>query len=521
MKKLPIGIQTFSNIREDNYLYIDKTAIIQQLIECGKYYFLSRPRRFGKSLLLDTIRNIFEGKKHLFKGLAIYDQWDWEISYPVIKISLGAGVHQTREELDKTLYYLLKDIHEDLGIECDDISDIKPCFKQLIKKASQFYQQKVVILIDEYDKPILDNIVDKKTARIMRNRLKNIYSVIKDSDEFIKFVFITGVSKFSKVNLFSGLNNLQDITIDRRYATICGYTHHDLETTFKEHLKGVDMELLKAWYNGYNYLGDKVYNPFDILLFIARGAYLFDNYWWSTGNPSFLLDLLREKNWYIPEIENYTATSVMLDSFDVDHIELVALLWQTGYLTIKEEQQGYFGANYLLTTPNREIQTSLNVLFITYLTTQTGETLRVQQRLFDCLQQADINGLENAITRLFASIPYQNFTNNKLQNYEGYYASVMYAYLASLGLETIAEDTSNHSRIDLTLKFEEKIYLFEIKAVDKPTGKALQQIRERKYYKKYQGDRKVYCIALVWSFAKQNVICVYLNGKEFDLTELC
>ena len=509
MKKLPIGIQTFEKIRtKDDYVYVDKTEIIQQLIKNGGYYFLSRPRRFGKSLLLDTLQAVFEGKKSLFKGLAIYKQWDWQKTYPVIKISLGAGVHHTREELDKTIHYMLKDIQEDLGIECDNTDDIKPCFKQLIKKAFKTYQQKVVILIDEYDKPILDNITDKKVARIMRDRLKNIYSVIKDSDQFIKFVFITGVSKFSKVNLFSGLNNLQDITIDKRYATICGYTHHDLETTFKEHLQGVDMALLKDWYNGYNYLGDKVYNPFDILLFIARGAYLFDNFWWSTGNPSFLLDLLREKDWYIPEVENYTATSVMLDSFDVDHIELVALLWQTGYLTIKEEQQGYFGAKYLLTVPNREIQTSLNVLFIQYLTTQTGETLRVQETLFDCLQHANIDGLQAEITRVFAAIPYNNFTNNKLQDYEGYYASVMYAYLASLGLEIIAEDTTNHSRIDLTLKTEKQIYLFEIKAVDKPTGKALQQIKERQYYKKYQGDKVVYCIGIEFCKQERNV-CLF------------
>ena len=510
MKKLPIGIQTFEKIRTDNYAYIDKTEIALRLIENGEYYFLSRPRRFGKSLFIDTLQDIFEGKQALFEGLAIYDQWEWSATYPVIKISLGAGVHDgknAQDALDKTILSILKHNQKRLQLNCESTDDAKECFAELIEVAYDQYG-KVVILVDEYDKPILDNITDKDTARQMRDRLKNIYSVIKDSDRFIRFVFITGVSKFSKVNLFSGLNNLNDITIDKNYATICGYTHHDLQATFKEHLKGVDMELLKDWYNGYNYLGDKVYNPFDILLFISKGAEIFNNYWWSTGNPSFLLKLLQEKNWYIPELENYTASVATLDSFDVEHIDLVALLWQTGYLTIKEEQQSAFGASYQLIVPNREVQTSLNILFVTYLTTHTSETLQVQQRLYDCLQQADMQGLETEIKRLFASIPYHNFTNNQLQNYEGYYASVMYAYLASLGLKTIAEDIINHSRIDLTLKFEDKIYLFEIKAVDKPTGNALKQIKEREYYLKYQGGDKVVGIGMEFCKEQRN-LCLF------------
>jgi len=510
MKKLPIGIQTFEKIRTGNYVYVDKTAIALELIQKGEYYFLSRPRRFGKSLFLDTLQDIFQGKKELFKGLAIHDQWDWETTYPVIKISFGAGVHDgddARDALDRTIISILKHNQKRLKLVCENITDAKECFAELIEAAYDKYG-KVVILVDEYDKPILDNITDKDTARIMRDRLKNIYSVIKDSDRYIKFVFITGVSKFSKVNLFSGLNNLNDITLNSQYATICGYTHHDLETTFKEHLQGVDMEELRDWYNGYNYLGDKVYNPFDILLFISNGAEYFENYWWSTGNPSFLLKLLEEKVWHIPEMENYIASAATLDAFDVDHIDLIALLWQTGYLTIKEKHRTSFGSNYLLTVPNREIQTSLNVLFITYLTTQTNETLQVQQGLYDCLRKANLNELEGVIKRLFASIPYNNFTNNELQNYEGYYASVMYAYLASLGFELIAEDTTNHSRIDLTLKLDNKIYIFEIKAVDKPTGKALEQIEEREYHLKYQGEKAVYAVGIEFCKQQRN-ICLF------------
>lgn len=507
VKKLPIGIQTFEKIRTGNYAYVDKTAIALRLIDNGEYYFLSRPRRFGKSLFVDTLQDIFAGKKALFAGLAIEEQWDWDTQYPVIKMSFGAGVHKNQDSLDKTILNLLQHNQKRLGVECSDMTDARACFAELIEAVHEKHG-KVVILIDEYDKPILDNITDKNVAKAMRDCLKNIYSVIKDSDRYIRFVFITGVSKFSKVNLFSGLNNLEDITIDRRYATICGYTQHDLETTFKPHLQGVDMALLKAWYNGYYYLGETLYNPFDILLFISKGAEDFENYWWSTGNPSFLMQLLKEKNWSIPEIENYTASSTMLDSFDVEQIDLVTLLWQTGYLTIKEKYQEVFGISYRLGIPNREIQISLNRLFITYLTTHTGETLQVQQRLFNVLQTADMKALEAEIKRLFAAIPYHHFTNNTLQNYEGYYASVMYAYLASLGFETIAEDISNHSRIDLTLKCQDKIYIFEIKAVDQPTGKALAQIKQRQYAQKYQGLGQIYCIGMEFCKTERNV-CLF------------
>lgn len=512
MKKLPIGIQTFEKIRSGDYAYVDKTDLALQLIEQGDYYFLSRPRRFGKSLFLDTLKDIFESKQDLFKGLAIHDQWDWSVTYPVIKISFGAGVHQDVADLDKTIRHSIEDNQERLGLPLETMDDAKYGFAQLIRAAYKKHGD-VVILVDEYDKPILDHITDTETARAMRDRLKNIYSVIKDGDAFIKFVFITGVSKFSKVNLFSGLNNLEDITLDHRYATICGYTQNDLLTTFKDHLKHADMAKVKDWYNGYNYLGDKVYNPFDILLFISKGVDTFNGYWWSTGNPSFLIELLKSKNYFIPELSHYRADSVMLDSFDVDHIELVALLWQTGYLTIEREEKGPFGSIYYLAPPNREIRLSLNRLFINYLTTQTGEVLRYQQTIYDVLSDGDVAALEGVFTRLFASIPYQHFTNNKLQDYEGYYTSVIYAYLASLGFETIPEDSTNHGRIDLTLKMEGKVFLFEVKVVDKPEessnalgdDKALAQIRERLYAEKYTGEFEVYSIGITFCKQSRNV----------------
>lgn len=507
MKKLPIGIQTFETIRTDNYVYVDKTAIALELINNGVYYFLSRPRRFGKSLFLDTLKCIFEGKKELFEDLAIYDQWNWNQTHPVIKISFGTGVHGTLEDLDNTIIRILERNQKHLSVSCKNTKDAKSYFDELIENVYEKHG-KVVILVDEYDKPILDHIADKETARIMRDSLKNLYSVIKNNDQYIKFVFITGVSKFSKVNLFSGLNNFQDITIDSRYSTICGYTHIDLQTTFKAHLKNTDWDTLKSWYNGYHYFGDKVYNPFDILLFIANGGKDYNNYWWSTGNPSFLIKLLESKHFYLPDLDNYEVDDILLDSFDVDQIEFVPLLWQTGYLTFKDKRNTHFGTVYRLTIPNREIQTSLNALFINYLTTHTSETTKFRQQLYDVLNQANLTKLEVLFKQLFASIPYNNFTNNQLQNYEGYYSSVVYAYLASLGIEIRAEDTTNHGRIDISLKVEKKIYLFEIKAVDKPTGKALAQIEDRQYFQKYLGEADVYCVGMEFCKGERS-LCVF------------
>ena len=505
MKKLPIGIQTFRDIIDEGFVYVDKTEMAYHLITGGRYYFLSRPRRFGKSLFLDTLKEIFEGNKALFKELYIYDKWDWGVKHPVLRVSLGSGVHKSIDELEENLLWILKRPQEKLGIECSGNLKAKQCFEQLLVSAYNKYQQKVVVLIDEYDKPILDNITNREVALKMRDAMKDFYGVIKDNDAYIRFVFITGVSKFSKMNLFSGLNNLNDITLDEKYATICGYTHNDLLTVFEEHLRGVDMEKVKKWYNGYNYLGDKVYNPFDILLFIDKG-FEFSNYWWETGNPSFLIDMLKTRNYFIPELENFVASKEILNTFDVDHIELVALLWQTGYLTITGKVEEVFGVEYNLGIPNKEISISLNSLFVTYLTTQTTEKLKQQKRLLYMLRNEDLDGFKDALFSLFASIPYNNFTNSKLPEYEGYYASVVYAYLASIGLDIIPEDTTNLGRMDLSVQLEGKVFILEFKLAEKASGRTLEQIKEKKYYEKYMDQDEVYLIGIEFSREKRNII---------------
>lgn len=272
LKKLPIGVSTLSKIINDGYAYVDKTPMLHQLVDTGVYYFLSRPRRFGKSLFIDTLKEAFEGNRDLFENLWLHDHWDWEKKYPVVHISFGAGVVRNREELDRRIVDILYQNQKNLGITCRDPGDIPGCFGELIRNSADKYGQRTVVLVDEYDKPILDNITDPDQAIEIREGLKNLYSVIKDSDAHIRFAFLTGVSRFSKVSLFSGLNNLRDITLSPRYATICGYTETELTDVFAQHLKGKPLDEIRNWYNGYSWLGESVYNPFSILNYLEEGG---------------------------------------------------------------------------------------------------------------------------------------------------------------------------------------------------------------------------------------------------------
>ena len=513
MKKLPIGIQTLSNIIDDGYVYVDKTAVALDLIQKGKYYFLSRPRRFGKSLFLDTLKEIFKGNRPLFQNLYIEDKWDFSTTYPVLRISFGTGFIGEVAAFDAYIRWVLLEVEKDLDIQCvAREQDAKAYFRELIWKAQEKYQQKVVILIDEYDKPILDNITDSVKAKGIRDILKDFYTIIKNNDAYIQFVFITGVSKFSKMNLFSGLNNLNDITIDGQFGNICGYTHQELKSNFGSYLQGVDLEKVKRWYDGYNYFGDKVYNPFDILLFFSNNKE-FRNYWWSTGNPSFLIDLLKEKEYYLPALLNYIASEEILNSFDVDSIELEALLWQTGYLTIARKIEAPFGMLYELEIPNKEIQTSLTSLFITYLTGERTQKIATQHQLTKVLQTADTDRFKEILINLFASIANNNYTRNSIADYEGYYASVLYAYLVSLGFPVISEDVTNKGRIDLSLQLPDKVYIFEFKVVQKAMGKALQQIKKKQYYQKYQTGKPIYLIGIEFGKTERNIVTWVVEEK--------
>ncbi|WP_297890106.1 AAA family ATPase, partial [Sulfurihydrogenibium sp.] len=336
MKKLPIGIQNLKEIVTEGYYYVDKTPFVKKLQEKGKYFFLSRPRRFGKSLFLDTLKEAFSGNKELFKGLYLYDNWDWDKKYPVIKISFGMGVHRTPQELNLKIIEALSQIERNYDIKLTNQTPSGK-FYEAIEKLSEKYNQKVVVLIDEYDKPILDRIEEPDIAKENREVLKDFYSVLKDADPYLHLVFLTGVSRFSKVSIFSGLNQLMDITLLPEFATICGYTQTELETVFEDRIKDFDKEEVKRWYNGYNWLGESVYNPFDILLLFANK--MFRPYWFETGTPTFLIKMFQKNQYYLPDLENLEVGEEILSNLDIDYIYPENLLFQSGYLTIKQTIQ--------------------------------------------------------------------------------------------------------------------------------------------------------------------------------------
>lgn len=504
LQKLPIGIQTFKDIRDkqENYLYVDKTDIAYELINNYRYVFLSRPRRFGKSLFMDTIHNIFEGKKENFEGLDIYNKWDWDVTYPVIKIS-WAGVMRTLKEVEDVALTNFIDNQKRLGVECQNSGSMSMCFHDLITLTSQKYKKKVIILIDEYDKPILDSLDNIEQAKIHREFIKGLYSVMKGNDEFIKFAMLTGVSKFAKASVFSGLNMLTDISLDERYGNICGYTQNDIETTFMPYLENQDLAKIKSWYNGYNFLKDKMYNPFDILLFIDKG-FKFSNYWFETGTPSFLLKLIKQNNYFLPKLSNIIIGEELVSSFDIEDLKLEVVLFQAGYLTIDEIIESPRGARlYKLKLPNREVKSSLNDVIIDFMIKQNSQKYIAQDNIYDAIFNADLEALKTALTSMFASIPYNNFTKNNIAHFEGFYATVIYIYFQSLGIEIIGEDVTNHGRIDLTLKINKHIFILEFKMGD---DDALKQIKEKNYQQKYLSEKKdIYLVGINFDESEKNI----------------
>ncbi len=361
MKKLPVGIQTFRDIINDDYLYVDKTKDIHRLLTSGsKYFFLARPRRFGKSLLISTLRELFSGKRELFEGLWIYDKIQWH-EYPVIHLDFLGKKYGSEQELLETLEFMLSRNAERYGIQLKEKGYDKR-FNELIRELAKI--DRVVILVDEYDKPIINHIEQEDVAFGNRNILRIFYESIKEADEFLKFVMVTGVSKFSKVSIFSGLNNLDDITIDDRFITLLGYTHDEFLHYFSPWLQEMDVDLedIKKWYNGYSWDGKNfLYNPLSVLQFFNKRK--FGNYWFSTGTPTFLLKAIRNHNIDIKRMENYQTNKLVFDSFDIDRINVFAILLQTGYLTIKEAREiSPTQVIYRLSYPNEEVKESF--LFI-------------------------------------------------------------------------------------------------------------------------------------------------------------
>ena len=502
MQKLPIGIQTFSKIRDGNYCYADKTPLIARLAEEGEFYFLSRPRRFGKSLLIDTIAEAFLGNRRLFFGLYLENNWNWEEKYPVIRIDFAEGVLTSRQQLETSIQAMLRNIARLNDIIVQE-KETHLAFSELIRAIHQKTGQRVVVLVDEYDKPILDNITDQQTARELREGLRNFYSVLKAQGAHLRFVILTGVSKFSKVSLFSGLNNLKDITLDKRYGNLCGYTQHELETVFHEYLDGIDLDKIRQWYNGYNFLADPVYNPFDVLLYLDNRE--FKPYWFETGTPTFLVDLIYDKKLPATSLNKIEITDVFMGSFDVNSIEPEPLLFQTGYLTILRKDSYPGGIYYTLGFPNHEVRYSFYSALLKKLCKTGTNQDKHKLSLMHALEKNDLDRLRDIFHAFFASIPGDWYRKNSISQYEGYYCSVVYCYFTALGLDVRPEESTNHGQLDMTVLYNNCAYIIEFKVNELiQPGRALDQIKEKKYYEKYAG-LETYLIGVEFSADDRNI----------------
>ena len=498
-RRLPIGVQTFRKIHESGCYYVDKTPYAERLVDAGDCYFLSRPRRFGKSLFVSMLKELFEGNEELFKGLYIHSRWDWSMKHPVVRLDFsggdftgsGAVVTRTNAQLDVVQRYS--------GV-ISEYSDPVDRFTHLLEELHRRSGRRVAVLVDEYDKPILDALRVPEVARANRDFLRGFYSAIKSSDEHVQFVFLTGVSKFSKVSLFSGLNNLKDITLSPEFSSICGYAENDLDTVFAAEIEGLDRERVREWYNGYSWCGtERVYNPYDVLLLFAERK--FGPYWFETGTPTFLVDLMIERGVSTPELERMVASERLLSAFDVGRIGTEALLFQTGYLTIVGEVVSGGRILYELGYPNLEVRMSLNDVLLQELVQDPIGAQTNTTRLIDLLDANDIEGLRGLFHAFYASIPHQWYTRNDIDRFEGYYAAVFYSHFAALDLDIVVEDSTNHGRVDMTVRHKDRVYLFEFKIAGRSSpGSILEQMQQLGYPDKYRRQGQT----------------MYLIGVEFD-----
>jgi hypothetical protein len=490
-RKYPVGLQDFSEVRTGNYVYVDKTYFIEQVATQSKYYFLSRPRRFGKSLLLSTFHYLYLGRKELFEGLYIEDKWDWNRRHPIIKISFASISHK-----EKGLYRAINDQLDEtiadygLAIESDSIS---AKFQKLIKTLHA-QQGKVVVLIDEYDKPIIDYLGTPQVNIALENReiLKSFYSILKDADPHLELVFITGVSKFSRVSIFSDLNNLRDITLVPSFDGICGITQLELESSFSQELTQTDSEEIKRWYNGYNF-GQKnsVYNPFSVLSFFSNDL-VFSNYWFETGTPTFLINLAKSHNLY--DFEGISVDSFGLNAYDIEHLQIIPLMFQTGYLTIKSQEDGIYELDF----PNFEVRQSyLNVLSKLYINDEILSGKSWANELKKALNVGQVEKLQSLFDSLFKSIPYELWQK---QN-EHYYHAIIHLTFRLLGIYIESQVHSSDGRLDALVQTKDYVYCFEFK-LNGSAEVALQQIKDKGYLMPYLHSNKT-CIGIGLNFSKE------------------
>ena len=504
--KYPIGIQNFQSLRMDGYAYVDKTALIYQLADRGRYYFLSRPRRFGKSLLVSTMAAYFRGQKDLFHGLALEQlEKDWTV-YPVIYLDLNTGKYDSEDALFHVLNDFLCKLEDVYGKYPSEVTP-ELRFKGLIERIAKKHNQRVVILVDEYDKPMLQAINNTELQDHFRNTLKAFYSVLKTQDEYIKFAFLTGVTKFGKVSVFSDLNNLVDISMDARYQDICGISEKELLTYFTSSIHELaeryqlsDEQMhqrLKERYDGYHFVenGIGVYNPFSLLNTFS--TLKLGSYWFESGTPSFLVQLLQRDNYYLPNLTEEEVSGDFLNSVDSVDVSPVPILYQSGYLTIKGYDAEF--QSYLLGFPNEEVSEGFTQYLLPYYTNieKDATPMYIGQFIRD-LRKGKPEDFMKRMAVLFADTDYKIVGDAEL-----YFQNAFCLITRLLGFYTEVERTISDGRIDMIAKTKDYIYIFEFK-YDKSADAALRQIDEKGYAAPFTTDpRKLYKVGVNFNRQKR------------------
>lgn len=486
LKQLPLGISSFADIIARNCVYIDKTQYIYNLISEGKYYFLSRPRRFGKSLLVSTLREIFFGNKELFKTLWIdKSDYSWR-KHPIIWLDFGIIARSDAASLKKSISSNLREIAREYSIDISHEETIEDLLRSLIKQLAR--TAPIVVLIDEYDKPILDNIGNIQEANAQRAVLQGLYSVIKGLDRYIHFLLITGVTKFAHTSLFSGLNNLTDITLNTHYATMLGYTQNEVKTHLGPHLEKAAqinqlsvkslLHKLHEFYDGYRFAPNSqaVFNPYSVMRCLSDGT--FKGHWFGTGTPTFLVELFKTHSYELTDIEHPQMTENDLGAFDIESIELTSLLFQTGYLTIKSyDTQNHL---YTLDFPNKEVSQAMNLVVASSLTNLKDAQVQVHaQTIARALNNDDFDAFQGTLQDLFNKMPYT--THVKCERDLQF---ILYAACKLAGIDVVPEVATSIGRTDLIINVAKRVYIIELK-VDQTPHKALEQINNRRYYEKY------------------------------------
>ena len=509
MQNLPIGMQSFEAVRKANYLYVDKTKHLERLVTTNKYYFLSRPRRFGKSLFLSTLEAYFLGQKELFKDLyieTVEKQWT---EYPVIYLDLNSGIYTTEEELYRVLNYPMQRLEQKYSIDVKEPS-LSVRLKNIVLTAFEQTGKQVVILVDEYDKPLISTLDNEELHNKYKTILKGVYSILKECDKYIRFGFLTGVTKFSKISLFSDLNNLMDISLDENYTDICGITEEEIKTNFKEHLQAFAekenttkediLSQLKAMYDGYHFSKNTdvdIYNPFSLINSLTRRE--FENYWFQTGTPTFLIKLLKENDYDLKDFSEGNIDAVDLTSKESMLNAPIALFYQSGYLTIKDYDRDF--SSYVLGYPNREVEQSfLDFLLPKYINTEENMSTSFLIAFARDLRAGRIEDFLTKLKVFFAKTPY-----DLIKDTENHYQTVVFIICRLLGYYSEAEYKIVNGRIDMIVRTDNFLYLFEFK-FDKSAKEALEQIDSKDYPLAFQQDeRKLYKVGVNFSSQTKNI----------------